>query len=85
MQLHPTRATLHVALAGAASVSVAQKRREARQRAAEEQGQAVEGRLPPVHRTASGLILPGYEREEQPQGADREAERPTILIPGRDT
>lgn len=70
--------------AAARDVLFAHEERDARQRMAEQQGQAVEGRLPPVHRTASGLILPGHDRQEGTRGADGEAERSTILIPGRD-
>ncbi len=62
--------------------------REARRRMQEQQqqqGQRPEPRRAPVHRTASGIVLPGVEREEEeePEGG-RPVERPTILIPGRD-
>jgi hypothetical protein len=62
--------------------------REARERMREEaqQSSRPESRRAPVHRTASGIVLPGAEddAEPQPEGG-RAAERPSILIPGRDT
>lgn len=59
--------------------------REARRRMSEQQAQRPEQRRAPVHRTASGIVLPGTERAEEHEPAGgRPAERPTILIPGRD-
>ncbi len=42
-----------------------------------------ESPAPPEHRTSGGIILPGaaFEEEQAPQ---KEEQRPTILIPGRD-
>lgn len=59
--------------------------REARRRMAERQGRQPVPRRAPVHRTMSGLLLPGAERGagDEPE-TDRPAQRPTILIPGRD-
>ena len=59
--------------------------REARRRMEEQQAERSEPRRAPVHRTASGIVLPGVEPDESAKPeAGRPAERSTILIPGRD-
>lgn len=59
--------------------------REARRRMEEQRSERPEPRRAPVHRTASGIVLPGVEPDESAEPeAGRPAERPTILIPGRD-
>jgi len=58
--------------------------REMRRRMEEQQAERSEARRMPVHRTASGIVLPGVEPNARQEG-EAERERPTILIPGRDT
>ena len=60
-------------------------RERLREQREQQQASQVERRGPEVHRTNTGIILPGAEPETRPaEAAEESPSKPTILIPGRD-